>query len=573
MAEPSEKEIQITAEDNDDSHDYHSPATHPQRHVWARHVKNLLETKITFLDKTGLGGGQDTNEIAAIKDLCDWLCREQGRDGREQVRDALRPLSVLASSPSRHCRVPAIVMRSAEVGDPACHYIVTEYGGLQFNTAKSLVTKLKVATEAITFVRAMNMSIVRKGETEKDPPGLFFPPEWGMLKPEAKRKLAKMLSLESLGKWSSFNMFDVAEACGGKPLLFVGWAILASPFAQTSMAHDPDVRGDGSASDSDDEYEFDTGYNFTAAFAVHPRIICNFLRSIESDYKPKSEVPYHNSTHAADVMQATHCFLSMGAAGYSSSPVEKFSLLVAAAVHDVGHPGTNNAYQICKRTDAALTYNDQSVLENMHVSLALRRLFKEDHDADIDILSGMKDQEVKNARDIIIVAVLETDFTRHFELHTAMADRVKDMKKVAANTKGGDDSTHDLWRKIEHGEPAKQALRYVLKVADIASQARPSAIAEEWSQRVYREFFAQGDAEKEAGLCVSPLCDRETTVREESQIGFLQYVVKPAVELLSTMVPKIGGELLPIVDDNINYWKDQTAALKEASGAAGGDER
>ena len=77
----------------------------------------------------------------------------------------------------------------------------------------------------------------------------------------------------------------------------------------------------------------------------------------------------------------------------------------------------------------------------------------------------------------------------------------------------------------------------------------------------------------EAGLCVSPLCDRETTVREESQIGFLQYVVKPAVELLSTMVPKIGGELLPIVDDNINYWKDQTAALKEASGAAGGDER
>ena len=56
-------------------------ATHPQRHVWARHVKNLLETKITFLDKTGLGGGQDTNEIAAIKDLCDWLCRHMGDQG------------------------------------------------------------------------------------------------------------------------------------------------------------------------------------------------------------------------------------------------------------------------------------------------------------------------------------------------------------------------------------------------------------------------------------------------------------------------------------------------------------
>ena len=76
MAEPSEKEIQITAEDNDDSHDYHSPATHPQRHVWARHVKNLLETKITFLDKTGLGGGQDTNEIAAI--MMESICGAAG---------------------------------------------------------------------------------------------------------------------------------------------------------------------------------------------------------------------------------------------------------------------------------------------------------------------------------------------------------------------------------------------------------------------------------------------------------------------------------------------------------------
>jgi hypothetical protein len=39
-----------------------------------------------------------------------------------------------------------------------------------------------------------------------------------------------------------------------------------------------------------------------------------------------------------------------------------------------------------------------------------------------------------------------------------------------------------------------------------------------WTRAVYEEFFRQGDAEKEMGLDVSPLSDRDTVAIAESQV-------------------------------------------------------
>ena len=55
---------------------------------------------------------------------------------------------------------------------------------------------------------------------------------------------------------------------------------------------------------------------------------------------------------------------------------DKFAILVSASVHDVGHPGHNNGYEIQTESELAITYNDRSVLENFHIAFAWRLMNK-----------------------------------------------------------------------------------------------------------------------------------------------------------------------------------------------------
>lgn len=58
----------------------------------------------------------------------------------------------------------------------------------------------------------------------------------------------------------------------------------------------------------------------------------------------RSDCPYHNSTHAADVTQAlTHLLVSDNLAE-AFEPLEVAATITAAIIHDVAHPGVSNAF-------------------------------------------------------------------------------------------------------------------------------------------------------------------------------------------------------------------------------------
>lgn len=64
-----------------------------------------------------------------------------------------------------------------------------------------------------------------------------------------------------------------------------------------------------------------------------------------------------------------------------------------------------------------------------------------------------------------------------------------------------------------------KAASLVLHCCDIAHPAKRWDLHSRWTSLLLEEFFRQGDMERELGLPFSPLCDRNTTLVAESQIG------------------------------------------------------
>ncbi len=231
--------------------------------------------------------------------------------------------------------------------------------------------------------------------------------------------------------------------------------------------------------------------------------------------------PYHNYLHATDVVQLSHYFITKcdlkTVAKMDELDVAGF--LLAALIHDLKHPGLSSAFLENLQHDLALTYNNQSILENHHLAESFRLILRE-HDC--AIFGSLKPEEVKRVRKLMITCVLSTDMANHFQhLEEFVKQRSSADKSPAAE------------------ETRKLALlAEVLHAADIGTPTRDLDVFEAWTERVYKEFFHQGDLEKSLGLPVSFGCDREKTDLHAGQLGYVCKFVLPLYEAITLSVPK-----------------------------------
>jgi hypothetical protein len=159
------------------------------------------------------------------------------------------------------------------------------------------------------------------GDTET-----YLLPEWSKLQPSEQVELSHLLSVESLKRWG-FDIFHLDRLTHGQPLLFIGWAILASPYSQLAMQRSL-AEFEEVPTVSTDELH---GYGFTDRFKIPQVNLVNFLREVERHYIPTN--PYHNNIHAADVVQSLHALLcAMNAKVSTIVELEVFAILLAAVV-------------------------------------------------------------------------------------------------------------------------------------------------------------------------------------------------------------------------------------------------
>jgi cAMP-specific phosphodiesterase 4 len=316
-----------------------------------------------------------------------------------------------------------------------------------------------------------------------------------------------------------------------------------------------------------------------------------FLHEVAKLYRSN---PYHNFTHALDVAHTTFRYIKLTKSRTKITKLERFAVMVAAIIHDVDHPGLTNAFLVRTRDPLATTYNDQSVLENHHLSYFFNFIErkKEANIFDYETITAtttggqsgsyFTEESYREVRRIIIACVMHTDMATHFGLVSKMNEFVvshdflealQEEEKGEENDQNEEEEEDDdqneedplfedgLMKKdkgafFKTDDERQLMLNVLLHSADISNAVKPFPTYKMWATRVLEEFFNQGDREKTLGLPVSPMMDRETTIVSVSQINFIEFVVAPLYSAFSKMFPETQSMCVELVE-NRRIWQER----------------
>ncbi|CAG8460893.1 16481_t:CDS:2 [Racocetra fulgida] len=312
----------------------------------------------------------------------------------------------------------------------------------------------------------------------------------------------------------------------------------------------------------------------------------DFIIDVEKGYFKTS---YHSFYHAVDVVAVLYYILTdLGAAKYLTS-LDAICLLIAGLCHDIGH--------VNARTDLAIRYNDQSVLENHSCTLTMdiitnHGLFRNVHSCSNEYL-GCDPKNVDIVlKDLITKTILATDMSYHFDLLESLHNMIKSISPCSSEESGEEidndctSSASSISSSPENSaayikssrryqprsrrrasiisttldsEQRELLLKVLLHAADLSNTVRPWDISKRWSDLVVDEFFHQGDLEKQNNLPVSPNMDRKKAHQCQISLGFGDFVVKPYFEAFASFLHE-ATIFLDILAENRILWDDMKNA-------------
>ena len=257
----------------------------------------------------------------------------------------------------------------------------------------------------------------------------------------------------------------------------------------------------------------------------------HFIKDVSNGYK---NVPYHNRTHATDVTQTSTFYVDscQFKKKVEMDDIDVSSMLLATACHDYAHPGYNNVYMVETFDQIAYQYNDKAVLESYHIANSMMLTRKKNN----DIFDGMERDQKKAIRERMILMVLATDMAEHF----------KSLGKLKAKLAAEDFDPKNPEEKLF-------LMGFVVHMSDISNPTKKWDLCFQWTELLFCEFFSQRDKEREQGLNISYLMDRNTINIAKAQVGFIDVIIKPAFEALATVIPRLKDHLHEL-DNNRERW-------------------
>jgi len=252
-------------------------------------------------------------------------------------------------------------------------------------------------------------------------------------------------------------------------------------------------------------------------------ILFKFLYDIRQTY---NDVPYHNWIHCCDVTQYLSFLISEFSLEKVFSPLEIAALIIASICHDANHEGFSNMCNAKTETPLSILYEDQSVMESHHCSVAIQVITKDDN----NLFKNLPQTELKAIWSLIIKTILATDMANHFKI-------------IASTTEKLDNNTFSF----ANPNDRLNALQILLKTADISNVSRPFQIAEKWCNILYEEFSKNDNN-------TTTTNNRERFAKPLTQVGFYNFFCIPLFRILTKLF-KGSNKCLQTVECNLEKWK------------------
>ncbi|XP_064474490.1 high affinity cAMP-specific and IBMX-insensitive 3',5'-cyclic phosphodiesterase 8B-like isoform X2 [Ornithodoros turicata] len=332
----------------------------------------------------------------------------------------------------------------------------------------------------------------------------------------APPKIRELLENDTV--WE-FDIIELETISGRRPLIWLGLSLFSKMNVHTSLNIDDST-------------------------------IRNWLQVVEAHYLDN---PYHNSTHAGDVLQATAYFLIKLRKKDIFDPLDEAICLISAVVHDIDHPGKSSPFLCNSDNELAILYNDRSVLESHHAAFAFKLTLS---DEKVNIFQNLDRDTYRTVRLSVIDMVLATEMTKHFEHLSKFLNAFQ--KPIQGDDAFDPDSMADQDQANSLRSPENIILikRMLIKCSDVSNPARPINMCIQWAHRIAEEYCAQTDEEKRRGLpVVMPAFDRATCNTPNSQTGFITYFVRDMFRAWSDFGE--FPELMEYIEKNFIYWKDK----------------
>uniref|UniRef100_A0A8C0GCC0 Phosphodiesterase n=1 Tax=Chelonoidis abingdonii TaxID=106734 RepID=A0A8C0GCC0_CHEAB len=248
-------------------------------------------------------------------------------------------------------------------------------------------------------------------------------------------------------------------------------------------------------------------------FKIPVETLLTYVLTLEEHYH--ADVAYHNSLHAADVVQSTHVLLATPALDAVFTDLEILAALFAAAIHDVDHPGVSNQFLINTNSELALMYNDESVLENHHLAVGFKLLQEEN----CDIFQSLGKRQRQTLRKMVI----------------DMVSRAGPSLQEAQDSwvlGGGRGAVLGL---LGSGAP--------LPLAQNPGVLHSTPLPRPEPRRP-----------RHAGHCPDPSCSDSHLPGSAFQVGFIDYIVHPLWETWADLVHPDAQEILDTLEDNRDWY-------------------